>query len=184
MSSLILPRLKEFYRNYHSADLQCLNELYSEQLEFIDPLLALNGIAQLRSYFEHGREGLSYCSFDFLHCDEGQACCTIQWRMHVSHRRLNSAKRFSIEGVSVLRFDDTGLICYHRDYYDLGELFYERIAVIGAVVRALKKRIVTGAEHGADTAEHGGTKQADVESGPDKRSPATDTGISAGTGAP
>jgi len=43
-------------------------------------------------------------------------------------------------GSSHLRFNSDGLVEYHRDYWDASEELYEKLPVIGFVLKALKKR--------------------------------------------
>jgi len=43
--------------------------------------------------------------------------------------------------VTHLRFDDAGRVTHHRDLFDAAEGFYETLPVIGAMLRAIKRRI-------------------------------------------
>jgi hypothetical protein len=45
-----------------------------------------------------------------------------------------------IHGVSHLRFDASGKVCYHRDYWDAAEELYEKLPLIGSVVRFFHKK--------------------------------------------
>jgi hypothetical protein len=47
----------------------------------------------------------------------------------------------SIHGASHLRFDDNNLIDYHRDYWDAAEELYEKISVLGSLMRVLKRKV-------------------------------------------
>jgi hypothetical protein len=53
-------------------------------------------------------------------------------------------KRFNrneqcIRGASHIRFAADGRACYHRDYWDVAEELYEKLPLIGSVMRGLKK---------------------------------------------
>ncbi|HGP4674712.1 TPA: nuclear transport factor 2 family protein, partial [Vibrio cholerae O1] len=34
-----------------------------------------------------------------------------------------------------------GKVTYHRDYFDMGEMLYEQLPVLGQVIRAIKRRL-------------------------------------------
>jgi hypothetical protein len=48
-----------------------------------------------------------------------------------------------IHGVTHLCFDTDGLVCLHRDYWDPAEELYERLPIIGSLMRWLKKRLAS-----------------------------------------
>ena len=46
-----------------------------------------------------------------------------------------------IHGASHLKFDTTGRIAYHRDYWDAADELYAKLPLIGPVMRYLKRRL-------------------------------------------
>jgi hypothetical protein len=44
-----------------------------------------------------------------------------------------------LEGISHLRFGEK--IDYHRDYFDLGQMVYEQIPLVGRIIKTIKKRL-------------------------------------------
>jgi len=47
---------------------------------------------------------------------------------------------YEIEGASHLLFNEAGLVVEHRDYWDSSEELLQKLPVIGALLRWLKKR--------------------------------------------
>jgi limonene-1,2-epoxide hydrolase len=45
-----------------------------------------------------------------------------------------------VTGVSEIKFDER--ITYHRDYFDVGSMFYEQVPILKTIIQALKKRLV------------------------------------------
>lgn len=45
----------------------------------------------------------------------------------------------TVSGISVIRFDEK--IFAHRNYYDMGELLYEHVPILGRAVRKLKAKL-------------------------------------------
>ena len=60
----------------------------------------------------------------------------------IKNSKLNDGKMFEVIGGSEIHFKD-GLVIYHRDYFDMGEFIYERISVIGFIVKKIKDRLKT-----------------------------------------
>ena len=60
------------------------------------------------------------------------------WDFHLQFKGETEARM--IRGSSHLRFDANGKIAYHRDYWDAAEELYEKLPVIGTVMRFLKRQ--------------------------------------------
>jgi limonene-1,2-epoxide hydrolase len=45
-----------------------------------------------------------------------------------------------VQGISHLKFLENQVI-YHRDYFDLGEMVYEHVPVLGKIVRFIKNSL-------------------------------------------
>ncbi|WP_157960429.1 nuclear transport factor 2 family protein [Marinimicrobium alkaliphilum] len=136
--------LRALYQRFEPAILPELARLYREDITFIDPVHALKGRAALEAYFAEMMNGLEHCQFEFhdqLESVSGdrQGQAVLTWTMHYRYPKLAGGQALTLEGNSHIRFDDG--IYYHRDYYDLGAMFYEQLPVIGRVVKQLKKRL-------------------------------------------
>jgi hypothetical protein len=60
--------------------------------------------------------------------------------MKLKHPKLNGGQPVEVNGVSQIRFSGDRVI-YHRDYFDLGEMLYENIPLLGVVIRNIKQRL-------------------------------------------
>ena len=63
----------------------------------------------------------------------------LSWDFLFRMRRFNRAEQ-CIRGGSHLRFGPDGLITEHRDYWDAAEELYEKLPVVGGLMRWLKRR--------------------------------------------
>jgi hypothetical protein len=61
--------------------------------------------------------------------------------MVMRHPRLRKGSPVTVEGLSRLEFDAEEKVKLHRDYFDLGEMLYENLPLIGMVVTSIKKRL-------------------------------------------
>lgn len=132
----------ENYNKLNASNLDLLQEMYSEDIVFEDPLHTLHGRAALHSYFEklyHHVESLHFSFSDLVQQgNEGY----VQWEMEIIHPKLNRGARSLVPGMSYLRLDAEKKVWFHRDQYDLGSLFYENIPLLNGVIRAVKRRIL------------------------------------------
>lgn len=137
----IIEEFKRCYGNFLALELSDLSGLYAEQVQFTDPIHQLEGLADMCAYFEHSRQGLNYCCFDFgaQLQDVGSKYAALQWVMRFSHPRLAKGREQCLPGVSWLTIEEK--IVVHRDYYDLGAMLYEPIPVLGSIIKAIKARL-------------------------------------------
>lgn len=137
------PALARFLSAYQQLDnqhLHLLTEIYSEEVIFIDPLHRINGIAALKRYFTAMYQHLQAIEFDYQDVDEQSEQAFVQWQMRFRHPRLAAGAWVTVEGITVLRFNDAGKACYHRDYFDLGAMLYEQLPLLGRLVGFIKRR--------------------------------------------
>jgi len=131
----------DVYRNLGIDNLDILAEIYSEEIIFIDPAHKISGLAQLKNYFEKLYSDLDSIEFDFLHHQRQGDVVYVQWRMVMSHPRLRKGSPVTVDGLSRLELDADEKVKLHRDYFDLGEMLYENLPLIGMVVTSIKKRL-------------------------------------------
>lgn len=137
----IPQKVRNLYLRFDKKMLANLKNVYSEDIQFRDPLHALNGLQNLSDYYSGMMEDLIECRFEFHHSmemqDRGEAI--LFWTIHYRHKRLASGKALELTGNTHLLFNEK--VYYHRDYYDAGSLLYEHLPLLGFTIRRLKKRI-------------------------------------------
>jgi hypothetical protein len=66
--------------------------------------------------------------------------CFLTWELHFAFRRFQQRRAQCIRGGSHLLLDSEGRITLHRDYWDAAEELYEKLPVVGSLMRWLKRR--------------------------------------------
>lgn len=132
----IITQLEDFYRHLSLTKVANLSELYSDDIEFVDPVHHLHGLEPLTEYFKLLLINTEYCHFDFGHCLLSQDQCSLTWQMRFSHPKLSKGKEIIVDGISLLKFSDK--IYYHRDYYDLSTMLHDHVPVLGWLSKKLK----------------------------------------------
>lgn len=121
------------YETLGPTDLDHLAALYAEDCRFKDPFNEVRGRAAIRRVFAHMFETVEAPRFVVNEgLVEGDQCF-LSWDFH--------AGDLVIRGASHLRFDAAGLVVAHRDYWDAAEELYEKLPVLGALMRLLKRRL-------------------------------------------
>ena len=138
MKTPLLENFCSIYPKLNKNNLALLKEIYSDNVVFTDPMHEVQGIDALSAYFEHLYQNMDHCHFHILQviAQEGQAC--IVWRMEYAHQKIKKGQTIVVDGTSHLQFSEK--IDSHRDYLDLGQMLYEHLPLIGAVIKTIKKR--------------------------------------------
>lgn len=134
--------IKKAFNVFNGKNLEVLVELYDDKIHFQDPVVTVDGLQALNKYYQHAYSQVNYIKFNFTDIISHENTHTCQWDMEININRLNSGKSYLVQGASVIRFSETSQkVIYHRDYLDLGALIYEKVPVMGSLVRAFKKKL-------------------------------------------
>lgn len=134
-----IDQLRQFYENFSNYSSERLKQLYHEDVTFVDPLHALQGVEALDKYFRAGMANVTECRFEFDHAVIDQQRAVLPWTMKYRHHALKAGELLALPGISIVEFDRQ--IITHRDYYDLGAMVYEHIPLLGSAVRAIKHKM-------------------------------------------
>lgn len=136
-----LEAFLNFYNSLTSSELHRLSDLYHPEIRFVDPVHEVEGCIALERYFSHAYARLSFCKFEAkAHCEQGD-CGFISWQMTFAHPAIGKGKTIRVDGCTELRWHADGRIVFHRDYYDLTELVYRHLPVIGWATKQVKQRM-------------------------------------------
>ncbi|WP_337843422.1 nuclear transport factor 2 family protein [Rheinheimera sp.] len=134
--------LKRFIGTYQSlavGPLDPLATLYHPQVQFQDPLHQVQGLESLLSYFAGLYSKLTQCKFQIDSVFYQGNSAALYWTMTYAHPQLNQGKPIRVEGHSLIRGEQDKVV-YHRDYLDAGQMLYEHLPVVGALIRWVKGR--------------------------------------------
>lgn len=138
MNIKTVEKFKACFTEMNLGDNTAFNEIYLDDVIFIDPIHKIKGIENLKAYFSKLDSNLIEGSFDFTDESVIDNTAYLQWEMSLKLKRPN--KNVKASGISVLTIGEQK-ITKQRDYFDAGELFYEHVPVLGGIIRFLKKKI-------------------------------------------
>ena len=133
-------RIVRFFEALEPADLPRLSEIYSDQSVFKDPFNEVRGVSAIQRIFAHMFESLDEPRFRITARIAGNSECFLAWEFTFRMRRLRRGVPQCIRGGSHLVLAPDGRIALHRDYWDAAEELYEKLPVVGALMRWLKRR--------------------------------------------
>ena len=134
-----LAGIVRFYETLAPDTLDQLAGLYAADARFKDPFNDVVGIAAITGIFQHMFTTVEAPRFEVTTRLLTGREAMLGWDFHLRLR----GRPVVIHGVTHLSFDTDGLVCLHRDYWDPAEELYERLPIIGALMRWLKKRLAS-----------------------------------------
>jgi hypothetical protein len=137
--SLLLHQVKGFYQQLGTDNLGRIEDIYTSDVEFRDPVHTLHGCLALRRYLRKMADNLLMYHMRYIDEVIGFHAAYLTWEMDYAHQQLNGGKVITVRGMSHVKFTDR--IYYHEDSYDLGALIYERVPLLGLPIRSLKQRL-------------------------------------------
>ncbi|UXI04062.1 nuclear transport factor 2 family protein [Photobacterium sp. TY1-4] len=136
----VIHQFVEVYSQLSKDHLSVLENLYHPDVIFEDPAHQVIGWDNLQAYFTRLFKTVSECRFEIHDTVADGQKAYVEWEMIFSHPRLSGGATRKVHGCSRLEIQEHRII-RHRDYFDLGEMLYEGVPVLGAVVRQLKARL-------------------------------------------
>jgi ketosteroid isomerase-like protein len=121
------------------GDLPQLGLVYDDQARFKDPFNTVQGLAAIRRIFSHMFETLDGPRFAIVSCVADADDAFLTWDFHFRRRGAGN-RPMTIHGASHLRFGADGRVTLHRDYWDAAEELYEKLPLLGTLMRWLKRR--------------------------------------------
>lgn len=128
------------YQHLSKRNLYLLDDIYHEDVVFEDAAHRLEGWSALQQYFSSLYSNVHRCDFDIKEQQQVGDSGFLTWTMTLEHPKLKSGSQVQVNGVSHLKFYQ-GKVIYHRDYFDLGEMLYENLPLLGKVIKTIKQRL-------------------------------------------
>jgi predicted SnoaL-like aldol condensation-catalyzing enzyme len=132
-----------YVRFYESLTRDTVGELarhVADDIHFKDPFNDVRGRAAYERLLVRMFDAVPDIKFVVTHRAVAGDVCFIRWRSVGTLPRLGSAP-WVIEGASELRFSDDGRVREHIDHWDAAAQFYERLPIVGPILRFIRRRV-------------------------------------------
>ena len=135
-----VTRVVDFFETLTPQSIPALGYLYDAQARFKDPFNDVQGLGAVEKIFEHMFVALISPRFVVTGRVVQGSQCFLTWEFRFFFRNFKQGTEQVILGASHLVFSEQGRVTLHRDYWDAAEELYEKLPLVGLLMRWLKKR--------------------------------------------
>jgi ketosteroid isomerase-like protein len=135
-----VARVITFFEMLTPQSLAGLADIYAADAQFKDPFNDVQGLDAIRHVFEHMFVALHQPRFVITRQVTQGGDCFITWDFYFYLGNYRRGVEQKIAGASHLVFDPEGRVQVHRDYWDAAEELYEKLPLVGSLMRWLKRR--------------------------------------------
>ena len=135
------PRLEQLIRFFEQIDpsnVSQLSQVYTPDAFFKDPFNEVRGIDAITHIFRHMFDQVDSPRFIITNSVIQGEQAFLTWDFLFRMKRF-SAQEHCIRGATHVRFAVDGRVNFHRDYWDAAEELYEKLPLLGSLMRALKR---------------------------------------------
>ena len=135
-----VQRVVDFFEQLTPQSVTQFAHYYTDDAYFKDPFNEVRGLAAVSGIFSHMYVALNEPRFVVTgRVVQGDECFLV-WDFLFRFKKFSPEVTQTVRGSSHLKFAADGRIAYHRDYWDAAEELYEKLPVVGGMMRWLKTR--------------------------------------------
>ncbi len=140
MTNTAVNDIVTFFETITPQSIARVAVLYAPDATFKDPFNDVRGLPDIERIYSHMFEALNAPRFIVTsQLVDGPGCFLI-WEFKFYFKNFDKTTEQTVRGGTHLLLDAQGKITAHRDYWDPAEEVYEKLPVVGGVMRWLKKR--------------------------------------------
>lgn len=142
--SIVLDRYKLLFENLtiNSIDTDFL-DVFDSNVYFKDPFNEVRGLSQIQRIFHHMFASLHEPVFIISHTAGAEETGYLTWYLSFKLKPGEQQKTYCIKGVSEIRINHQQQVIAHIDYWDTGEFIYNKIPLLGGIIRLINQRLST-----------------------------------------
>jgi steroid Delta-isomerase len=140
MQSEALSRAVFFFEHLSPADIARMGDLYAPNATFKDPFNEVASVEKIALIFDGMFQAMHDPCFKVITAIEQGDDAFLTWDFTFRVKKFKPNEMMTIHGASHLRFDASGKIAMHRDYWDAAEELYAKLPLIGALMRSLQRK--------------------------------------------
>jgi hypothetical protein len=135
-----LDAVVQWFEQLTPGSVPDLYQHYAVDARFKDPFNDVTGLPAIGAIFTHMFETLIAPRFVVTGRVVQGEQCFLTWEFRFGFRNFHQGREQVILGASHLVFNAEGRVQLHRDYWDAAEELYEKLPLVGSLMRWLKRR--------------------------------------------
>ncbi|MGE5547855.1 MAG: nuclear transport factor 2 family protein [Solirubrobacterales bacterium] len=132
---------RRFLEGLSPAAVDRLDSLAAPDIHYHDPFVDARGLAQVKRVFRMMFEDIEAPRFTFTHSACDGDTCFLRWHFTCRPKSIERGHPWVCDGITEIRFDANGRVIEHVEHWDAGEQVYEKLPVLRAVIRLVKRRL-------------------------------------------
>ncbi len=136
-------RIVRWFETLTPESLTDIGNCYAQDASFKDPFNEVQGVDAIRGVFQHMFRTLEEPHFVVTGRLVDGRQCFLSWEFRFRFQRFDTTTLQTVRGGSHLLLAEDGRIRQHRDYWDVAEELYEKLPVLGHLMRWLRRRANT-----------------------------------------
>ena len=128
-----------FWQALSAETLDGMDAVMAPAFRFVDPFNDVQGLEAVRQQFAHTYRRLR--SVQITVHDRAVSGATLYLRWTFAFQMRAGGRRWSLEGMSEVRFGADGKALSHIDHWDAASQVYEHLPVLGTLIRLIKSRV-------------------------------------------
>ena len=136
-ASTPLARLTQFFETLSPESLRTIDQIYAADAHFSDPFNRVQGLTAIELIFADMFKRTRSPRFVVTAAVQQGEQAFLTWDFHFGLGQRD----VQIQGCSQLMFDAQGRVSQHRDYWDAAGELYEKLPVLGTLMRVLRRRL-------------------------------------------
>ena len=121
-----------------------LRQLAHPAIHFVDPFNDVRGIDKVEASSAHLFATTREPRFGTATPVVAGDLAFTKWRFTCRIERGRFRREITIDGVSEITIDEAGLVTRHIDYWDAAGQLYERLPLLGSLLRLVRRRLAVG----------------------------------------
>lgn len=135
-----VDRIVETFHTLTLSGVDHLDSVYAAKARFKDPFNDVEGLAEIQRIYRHMYAQLENPRFVITSRIVEGAQCFLVWEFRFAFKRFHQGQTQCILGGSHVVLNASGHIVLHRDYWDAAEELYEKVPVLGRLMRWIKRQ--------------------------------------------
>lgn len=135
---LKIDEIKNFYLDINNLQVDNISRLYHSDCVYQDPFTRTTGLEAFHSYLSARSNRLNNARIEFLDQTLSNGHIYLKWNLYVASNKPDHAPIMA-RGMSQILYNNK--IYYHEDLYNLNELIFDHVPILGFATRLVRKNL-------------------------------------------